>query len=228
VPVLAAKGYAVLRPNYRGSIGYGNAAYRDIVGGYFKNMHLDVMTGVDHLIKLGVVDGDRMVVTGFSAGAHLTNKLVTFTDRFKAASSGAGVANWTSLYGQTDSRANRTIYFGGTPWQKNAPIDVFWNNSPIKDVANVKTPMLFFAGENDTRVPLAQSQEMFRALRTNGVPTHLYVAPGEGHGWGGLRHNFYKANAELEWFEKYAMGRAHVWEKAPTEQTPDKPRGSQL
>jgi dipeptidyl aminopeptidase/acylaminoacyl peptidase len=227
VPVLAARGYAVLRPNYRGSIGYGNAGYRDIVNGYFKNMHLDVMTGVDHLIALGIVDPDKMVVSGFSAGGHLVNKLITFTDRFKAASSSAGVANWISMYGQTDSRSNRTFYFGGTPWQKNAPIDVYWNNSPLKDVANVKTPTLFFVGERDERVPLAQSQEMFRALRANGVPAHLYVAPGEGHSWGGLRHNFYKANAELEWFEKHAMGRADVWEKAPGEQIADKPRGSQ-
>jgi dipeptidyl aminopeptidase/acylaminoacyl peptidase len=226
VPVLAAKGYAVLRPNYRGSIGYGNAGYRDVVGGYFKNMHLDVMTGIDHLIKLGIVDPDKLAVTGNSAGGHLVNKLITFTDRFKAASSSAGVANWISMYGQTDARSNRTFYFGGTPWQKNAPIDIYWNNSPIKDVANVKTPTLFFIGERDERVPLAQSQEMFRALRTNGVPTRLHVAPGEGHGWSGLRHNFFKANAELEWFEKYAMGRTYVWEKAPTEASP--PRGSQL
>jgi dipeptidyl aminopeptidase/acylaminoacyl peptidase len=214
-PVLAAKGYAVLRPNYRGSIGYGNAAYRDLVGNYFNNMHLDVMAGVDALIARGLADPDRLLVTGWSAGAHLVNKLITFTDRFKAASSGAGVANWISMYGQSDSRSNRTVYFGGTPWQPNAPIDVYWNNSPIKDVAKVKTPTVFFVGEDDTRVPLAQSEEMFRALRSNGVPAHLYVAPREGHAWGELRHNFFKANAELAWFEKYAMRRTYAWEKLP-------------
>ncbi len=223
-PVLAAKGFAVLRPNYRGSIGYGNAAYRDIVGGYFRHMHLDVMTGVDALIARGIADPDRLVVTGWSAGGHLVNKLITFTDRFKAASSGAGVANWISMYGQSDSRSNRTVYFGGTPWQKDAPIEVYWDNSPIKDVANVKTPTLFFAGENDARVPLAQSEEMFRALRSNGVPSHLYVAPREGHSWGELRHNFFKANAELEWFEKYALGRAYVWEHAPAAASPAPPQ----
>jgi dipeptidyl aminopeptidase/acylaminoacyl peptidase len=226
-PVLAAKGYAVLRPNYRGSIGYGNTAYRDIVGGYFKNMHLDVMTGVDYLIKQGIADPDRLVLTGWSAGGHLVNKLITFTDRFKAAVSGAGMANWISMYGQTDARSNRTISFGGTPWQKNAPIDVYWNNSPLKEVANVKTPTIFFVGESDTRVPLAQSEEMFRALRSNGVPTHLYVAPREPHAWSELRHNLYKANAELEWFEKYATGRVYVWEKAPGDKNPDKPEGSE-
>jgi len=85
----------------------------------------------------------------------------------------------------------------------------------------VKTPTIFFAGENDARVPVAQALEMFHALRSNGVPSHLYVAPREGHGWGELRHNFFKANAELAWFEQYARGRAYVWERAPGEATPD-------
>lgn len=227
VPVLTGRGYAVLRVNYRGSSGYGNAAYRDIVGGYFKNMHLDVMTGVDHVIKMGVADPDKLMVTGFSAGGALVNKLITFTNRFKAASSTAGVANWVSLYGQSDIRSNRTVYFGGTPWQQNAPIEVYWNNSPIKDVANVKTPTIFFAGQNDERIPLAQSQEMSRALRSNGVPTRLNVAPREGHGWAEVRHNFYKANAELEWFERYAMGRTYVWEQPPSDASPQKPNPTQ-
>ena len=122
-PVLAAKGYAVLRPNYRGSTGYGNAFYRDVVGRYFSNMATDVMAGVDALIAQGIADPDRLVVMGWSAGGTLVNKLVTMTDRFKAASSGAGVANWMSLYAQTDTRSFARTWFGGTPWQKNAPID---------------------------------------------------------------------------------------------------------
>ena len=122
-PVLTAQGYAVLRPNYRGSAGYGNTVYRDIVGHYFQNMQLDVMSGVDALIQRGIADPDRLVVMGWSAGGHLTNKLITMTDRFKAASSGAGVADWISMYAQTDTRASRTVWFGGTPWQKDAPFD---------------------------------------------------------------------------------------------------------
>jgi dipeptidyl aminopeptidase/acylaminoacyl peptidase len=215
LPVLAAKGYLVLRPNYRGSTGYGNASYRDIIGNFFRNMPNDIITGVDALIQKGLADPNQLVVMGWSAGGHLTNKLITMTDRFKAASSGAGVAQWMSMYAQTETRVNRTVWFGGTPWQKNAPIDVFWNGSPLKDVANVKTPTLFFVGENDARVPLPQSIEMYRALQSNAVPTHLYVAPREGHQWGELRHLIFKANAELEWFEKYARGRSYVWEKTP-------------
>jgi dipeptidyl aminopeptidase/acylaminoacyl peptidase len=152
---------------------------------------------------------------GWSNGGTLVNKLVTMTNRFKAGSAGAGIANWTSLYGQTDNTSFRRTWFGGTPWQKNAQTALFWDNSPIKDVANVKTPTLLFAGEGDERVPMAQSLEMFRALKSLDVPTHLFVAPREGHQWGELRHLILKANTELEWFDRYALGRTYVREKVP-------------
>jgi len=215
VPALAAKGYAVLRPNYRGSPGYGNAFYRDVVNGYFHNMTTDVLAGIDRLVQDGVADPDRLIAMGFSAGGTLAARLVTITDRFKAASAGAGVADWASLWGQTDSTVFRVTWFNGSPWQAGASIDQFWASSPVKDVSKVKTPTLLFAGEGDVRVPMAQAIEMYRALKSQNVPTRLYVAPREGHQWTDPRHQLFKANAELEWFEKYAMGRAYTWEKAP-------------
>ena len=215
VQVLTAKGYVVLKPNYRGSTGYGDAFLRDMVGSYFHQSHLDVMTGVDHLIELGLVDPDRMVKMGWSGGGHMTNKIITFTDRFKAASSGAGAANWVSMYAQSDIRTYRTPWFGGTPWQVDAPVETYWEHSPLKDVANVTTPTLFLVGEGDARVPMPQSVEMYRALKSLDVPTHLYVAPREGHGWQELRHELFKMNVELEWFETHAMGRSYEWETAP-------------
>jgi len=213
--VYAAKGYAVLRPNYRGSTGYGDTFLRDMVKGYFKQAHLDVLAGTDAVIAMGLADPNRLVKMGWSAGGHMTNKIITFTDRFKAASSGAGAANWISMYAQSDHREFRTPWFGGTPWQANAPIDLYWNNSPLKDVSKVKTPTIFLVGEQDPRVPMPQSVEMYRALKTNGVPTHLYVAPREGHGWAELRHRLFKLQIEMEWFEKYVNNRTYVWEKAP-------------
>jgi dipeptidyl aminopeptidase/acylaminoacyl peptidase len=215
VQVLTAMGYAVLQPNYRGSTGYGDAFLRDMVGSYFKNSHLDVMTGVDDLIKRGIADPDRLVKMGWSGGGHMTNKIITFTDRFKAASSGAGAANWVSMYAQSDVRTYRTPWFGGTPWQANAPIDVYWEHSPLKYASRVKTPTIFLVGERDVRVPMPQSVEMYRALKSNGVPTKLYVAPREPHGWQELRHELFKMNVELDWFEKHARGRSYTWEKAP-------------
>jgi len=205
----------VFRPNYRGSTGYGNAFLRGILNGYFRQMPWDVISGVDTLIRQGLVDPDRMVLMGWSAGGHLTNKLVTMTTRFKAASAGASAANWMSMYSQSDSRDNRTLWFGGTPYQRNAPIIAYWNDSPMKDAANVKTPTLLFVGENDPRVPKEQSIEMVRALRANGVPTHLYIAPREAHQWAELRHQIFKANTEMSWFERYALGRTYVPEQTP-------------
>jgi dipeptidyl aminopeptidase/acylaminoacyl peptidase len=222
--VLAAKGYAVLKPNYRGSTGYGDAFLRDMVGHYFKNAHLDVMAGVDHLIKIGIADPDRLGKMGWSAGGHMTNKIITFTDRFKAASSGAGAANWVSMYGQSDVRTYRTPWFGGTPWQKDAPIDVYWEHSPLKYVANVKTPTIFIVGERDVRVPLPQAVEMHRGVKSNGVPTKLYVAPREPHGFQELRHQLFKVNVELEWFEQWITKRPYIWEQAPEEKKPESSR----
>jgi dienelactone hydrolase len=193
----------------------------------FQNSHLDVMAGVDEVIRRGIADPDRMVKSGWSGGGHMTNKIITFTDRFKAAASGAGAANWVSMYAQSDTRTQRTPWFGGTPWQKNAPIDLYWSNSPLKDVANVKTPTIFFVGQQDPRVPMPQSVEMYRALKSNGVPTQLYVAPREPHVWEELRHELFKMNAELEWFEKYATKRPYTWEKAPDDKSEPKTTSQQ-
>jgi dipeptidyl aminopeptidase/acylaminoacyl peptidase len=214
-PVLTAKGYAVLRPNYRGSSGYGNVFLRDVVGHYFSNMPADVLTGVDALVTRGIADPDRLVIMGWSAGGHLTNKLITITDRFKAASSGASASNWISLYAQTDVRYTRTPWFGGTPWQQGTAVSNYWEQSPLRDASRVKTPTLFVAGENDARVPLAQTVEMWRALQSNGVPTQLLVAPREGHAWSELRHFVAKANAELAWFEQHVHGRSYTPERTP-------------
>ena len=119
------------------------------------------------------------------------------------------------MYAQSDTRIHRTPWFGGTPWQENAPLSIYWDHSPLKDVAKVKTPTLFLVGDKDARVPMPQSIEMYRALKSNGVPTRLYIAPREPHVWTELRHQLSKINIELEWFEKYAMGKSYIWEKAP-------------
>jgi dipeptidyl aminopeptidase/acylaminoacyl peptidase len=219
-PAWAAKGYAVLRPNYRGSSGYGNAFYREPIGGYFKNSHLDVLAGVDRVIAMGVADPDRLTMMGWSAGGHLVNKLITFTNRFKAASSYAGVANWISLYGQSDTRGDRDLWLGGTLWQKNAPIQTYWDHSPLKYVSAAHTPTLFLIGEDDPRVPMAQSVEMHRALKALGVPSELHIAPDEGHTWLRPVHQLYKMNTEIAWFERYALDRGYTPEIVPQANDP--------
>ena len=215
-PVWTVRGYAILRPNYRGSSGYGTAFYREPVGGYFKNSHLDVLAGVDRVVAMGIADPDRLAMSGWSAGGHLVNKLMTFTTRFKAASSGAGVANWISLYGQSDTHSERDLWLSGTLWQKNAPIQTYWEHSPLKYVTAAKTPTIFFIGENDSRIPMAQSMEMQRALKAQGVPTELNVAPTEPHQWNQPKHELFKMNAEIAWFEKYVRNLPYIWEPFPT------------
>ncbi len=221
VQVLTARGWAVFKPNYRGSTGYGDEVLRDMVGHYYRQSHLDVMTGVDHLIELGIVDGDRMAKMGWSGGGHMTNKIITHTDRFKAAASGAGAVNWISMYGTSDVRIYRTPWFGGTPWQEDAPIDVYWGHSPLKDIYKVTTPTIVLVGENDVRVPPEQSVELYRALKSNGVDTHLYIAPREPHGWRELRHELFKVNVEIDWFERHARGIEYEWETAPGDDEED-------
>jgi dipeptidyl aminopeptidase/acylaminoacyl peptidase len=214
-PALAARGYAILRPNYRGSSGYGNEFYREPVNGYFKNSHRDVLAGVDRVIGMGIADPDRLAMTGWSAGAHLVNKLITFTTRFKAASSGAGVANWISLYGTSDNRYDRDIWFGGTLWQEKAPTELYWEHSPLKYVAAARTPTIFFSGQDDSRVPMSQAIEMSRALKARGVPTELQIAPNEGHEWVQPTHQLNKMNAEIEWIERYVRQFPYTWEPVP-------------
>ncbi len=224
VQVLTARGWAVLKPNYRGSTGYGNAFLRDMIGHYFQNAHKDVLAGVDYLIAQGIADPDRLVKMGWSGGSIMTNFMIGYTTRFKAAASGAGASNWISMLAQSDVRLHRKLWFGDkSPWQKDAPLALYLEQSAISHVASAKTPTIFWSGERDLRDPTPQLVEMFRALTANGVPTHLYIAPREPHGWAELRHQLFKMNAEVEWFEKWANDRPYTWERAPGDTEVDKP-----
>jgi dipeptidyl aminopeptidase/acylaminoacyl peptidase len=214
-PVLAAKGYLVLDPNYRGSTGYGDAFLRDMVGHYFHEADKDVLAGVDALIASGSADPDKLVAMGWSAGGHMTNWLVTTTTRFKAAASGAGAANWISMYAQSDTRSYRTPWFGASPWVKDAPLALYLAQSPVAHVAGAKTPTLLMVGEKDVRVPTPQSIEMLRALRASGVDAELLVFPGEPHGLRTPKHRLHKINSEIAWFERHLFGRSYELEKPP-------------
>lgn len=206
LPVLTGQGYGVLLPNHRGGTGYGDKFMRDMVGNYFRNSHHDVMDGIDALIERGLADPDRLIKMGWSAGGHMTNKLVTVTDRFKAASSGAGASDWDSMYAESDVRFNRTFVFGGAPWEKDAPLDSYASQSVLKDAWRVKTPTLFFAGARDVRVPPTQSIMLHRGLKAAGVETRLYLAPGEPHNFRKPSHQLFKMNTELAWYAHYALG----------------------
>ncbi|NNF12766.1 MAG: S9 family peptidase [Gemmatimonadetes bacterium] len=202
--VYAGAGYAVLKPNYRGSTNYGNAHRTDIVGDYFTLGYEDIITGVDHLIAEGIVDGDQMGVLGWSAGGHWSNWILTQTDRFKAISSGAGTMNWISMYAQSDVQRNRQFYVGDDLLYDN--FDMYWDQSPLKYIKNAKTPTMIHVVEGDPRVPSPQSKELHMALKRLNVPTELYLYPGRSHGIPDARNRLVKSVSEMAWMDHYVRG----------------------
>ncbi|MCA9739506.1 MAG: S9 family peptidase [Gemmatimonadetes bacterium] len=200
----AGAGYAVLKPNYRGSTNYGNAHRTAIVGNYFPQGYDDIMTGVDHLIAEGIVDEDRMGVLGWSAGGHWSNWILTHTDRFKAISSGAGTMNWISMYAQSDVQRNRQFYLGDELMYEN--FDPYWDQSPLKYIANAKTPTMVHVVQGDPRVPSPQSIELHMALKKLDVPTELFLYPGFSHGIPDARNRLVKSVSEMAWMDYYVRG----------------------
>ena len=223
--VYAGAEYAVLKPNYRGSRNYGNAHRTDIVGDYFTLGFDDIMTGVDYLIDQGIVDPDRMGALGWSAGGHWSNWILTHTDRFKAISSGAGTMNWISMYAQSDVQRNRQFYIGDDFLYEN--FEPYWDQSPLKYIADAKTPTMIHVVEGDPRVPSPQSVELHMALKKLGVPTELFMYPGRTHGITQPRNRLVKAVSEMAWMDYYVrgIGNKFEWQQVlkTLEETDEKP-----
>ncbi len=211
VAVLAGSGYAVFLPNHRGGTGYGDRFMRDMVGNYFRNSDRDVLSGIDALIDAGIADPDRLIAMGWSAGGHMVNRLITVTDRFAAASSGAGASEWVSMHGESDVRHNRRFWFGGNyPWSRNFSYRPYRQASPLHNAWRVTTPTLFFVGEDDIRVPPTQSILMHRGVRAAGAETELYVADGQEHQFDKPSYALFKTNRELAWYAEHALGEVYT------------------
>ncbi|PVM77642.1 S9 family peptidase [Caulobacter radicis] len=214
-PLLAAKGVMTLSVNYRGGTGYGDEFLQGMNAGYFRHADKDVLSGVDNLIAKGLVDPDRLGVMGWSAGGHMTNRLITVTDRFKAASSGAGAVDWPSMYLTSDTRWQRSEWFVTPPYGSAARRDLYVDNSPLSQLDKVRTPTLILAGAEDERVPWTQSVMLHRALKALGVETELYLAPREPHNFRELRHRLFQVNVQMDWFSKRVLGQGYDWSAAP-------------
>ena len=197
--LLAERGYAVLYPNVRGSIGYGQKFIEmnraDWGGGDFR----DVMAGVDDLIAKGIADPERLGIGGWSYGGYMAEWAVTQTTRFKAAVSGAGMSNLISEFG-TEEHPAYDEWFWSVPYEKP---EGFLNASPVLYLKNAKTPTLILQGEADIIDPPGQSQELYRGLKHYGVATELVMYPREPHGFREAKHRVDVQTRMVEWFDRY-------------------------
>ena len=201
VQVLAANGFAVLQPNFRGSTGKGLAFAQANKNTWGKGDYEDCMSGVDMMIANGIADPDRLGAFGWSYGGYMTFWILTQTDRFKAVSPGAGLTNIYSMYSQNDiQRYLRWFYSDKSPWEAQ---ELYWDRSPMKYVKNVKTPTMIMHGQVDTRVPIAQAQEFYQALKERNVPVEFVVYPRENHGFTEPRHQMDRVRRYVRFFAKY-------------------------
>jgi dipeptidyl aminopeptidase/acylaminoacyl peptidase len=203
--LMPAKGYALFSPNYRGSTGYGDKFTTDLVGHENDVEVKDILAGVDALVDAGIADVERLGVMGWSNGGFLTNCLISRTDRFKAASSGAGILDMVIQWGSEDTPGHVVNFMQGLPWQ--VP-DAYEKASPVYHLGNVRTPTIIHVGGDDARCPPAHSRGLYRALRRYlDVPVELVIYPGEGHGLRQYEHRKAKMEWDIAWFDKYLLGK---------------------
>lgn len=200
IATFASKGYAVLRPNPRGSSGYGTEFRRANIKDWGGMDYQDLMSGVDKVIAMGVADPNRLGVMGWSYGGYMTSTIITKTKRFKAASAGAPVTNLMSFTTTADIPGFIPDYFGGEFWNDAA---TYAKHSAMFNIKGVSTPTLIQHGEADIRVPISQGYELYNALKAQGVPTRMIVLPRQPHGPNEPKMQVAAMQSNLEWFEKY-------------------------
>ena len=201
VQVFAGLGYAVLQANYRGSAGYGER-FRGLNRGDISGRDwIDINSGVDHLIHTGIADPQKLGVMGWSFGGHHTYWGITQTDRFAAASAGAGANDLISMYSQTDIPEFYHTYLGPKPWED---FELYEERSAYRGVERVSSPLLIQVGENDERVPAEQSIQFYEAVKSMGkAPVKLVIYPGEPHGIRSPRHRRDLMSRNVEWFSHW-------------------------
>ncbi len=198
----ATAGYGVLYTNPRGSSGYGEDFQWATWGGWGNLDYEDVMSGVGYALETYNVDANRLAATGYSYGGFLTNWLITHTDRFAAAISGAGISNWVSDYGTADVPRTKESEFLGPPWKPTSG-ELLWEQSPIKHADGISTPTLFLHGEADFRVPIEQAEQMYTALRKQGVAARFVRYPDSSHGGWRPWDMVHRYAEELAWWQRY-------------------------
>jgi len=201
--VLAAQGYAVLMTNFRGSSGYNaqfdGANFKDLGGGDYR----DIMSGVDKVIAMGIADPARMGVMGGSYGGYMTDWIITQTDRFAAAVSMYGIFSLITDFSNSNIPTWELRYLDDYYWDN---FDIYLQHSPMYYVKNVRTPTLIMHGQADPNTFIANSNEMYQALKKMNAVVEYVTFPREGHGIGGEpNHALDKCRRAAGWFEKYVL-----------------------
>ena len=196
----AARGWAVLRANPRGSTGYGLPFRSANVDDWGGGDYTDLMSGVDAVIAMGVADPNRLAVMGWSYGGYMTNWVVTQTSRFKCAAAGAGLSDLISMWGTNDIPSVLDDYFEGTSYEQPQR---YIQMSPLAHIQKATTPMLILHGEADVRVPTTQGREMYTALKRKGTPVEMVVYPRTPHGPQEPKFVLDIMRRHIDWVAKY-------------------------
>ncbi|NOT75262.1 MAG: S9 family peptidase [Cyclobacteriaceae bacterium] len=197
------KGCLVLRPNYRGSAGYGEK-FRSL---NVKNLGVgdswDILSGVDYLDKKGMIDKNKMGCMGWSQGGYISAFLTTTSNVFKGISVGAGISDWMTYYVSTDIHPFTRQYLKATPWSDQA---IYNKTSPMFYINQAKTPTLIQHGEFDRRVPISNAYQLLQGLRDKDVKAELIVYKGFGHGISKPKERLAATWHNWQWFNKYVWG----------------------
>ena len=197
------KDMLVLKPNYRGSIGRGQAFLELNVNNLGIGDLWDLESAVDHLIALGWVDPERVGCMGWSQGGYISAFAGLHSDKFKAVSVGAGISDWYTYHISNDIPDFTRDYLSGSPFRNRT---LYEKTAPISNLSRAKTPMLIQHGSNDRRVPLSNATELYRGLKEMGVPVELFIYPGMGHPITKPRENHAVMYQNLQWFSHYLLG----------------------
>jgi dipeptidyl aminopeptidase/acylaminoacyl peptidase len=198
-----AKGALVLKPNYRGSAGYGEKFRALNVRNLGVGDYDDVITGVDSLIARGIVDKDKVGAMGWSQGGYISAFITCYSDRFKAVSVGAGISDWMTYYVNTDIHPFTRQYLKATPWEDP---EIYKKTSPITYVNRAQTPTLIQHGDQDKRVPPPNAFELYQALKDRNVPVKLILYKGFGHPINKPKQQRAVMEHNYDWFSKYIWG----------------------
>jgi dipeptidyl aminopeptidase/acylaminoacyl peptidase len=200
----ASNGYVVALPNPRGSTGYGRDFCMAIWQAWGESDYEDVMGAVDYMVEKRWAHPDKLAVTGWSYGGMLTNHVITKTDRFKAAATGASSALYVVNFGH-DQYQRWWRYELGLPWKPESR-ELYEKMSPFNQIENVTTPTLIVGGQEDWNVPIINSEQLFLALKLLDVPTELVVYPDEFHSINTPTYRKDLYERYLTWFGRYLKG----------------------